>query len=278
MENSSWFEVREIAEKVWIIHDKWVNTYLIEGDEKSLLVDTGWGIGNLSGLVSSLKSLPLTVINTHGHPDHVCGNYQFDSVYIHADDVSMMEHNFTSEVKGHMLKRFMNMNLPEGFSGESWINAGMPDYTPLKSPMSFDLGGRTIDVIEIPGHTPGSICLYEHKEKLLFSGDSVSEGTLLLHLEGGLPLRIFLKGVDRLVGMNDRIAYIMPSHGRSPIDPAVLSDLQKGLGKILSGEIKGEPHEMFLGEGLLCKFDSCGVLYREDRLLIHWNPTSNCMV
>ena len=85
-----WFTTRRLGDRTWAIDDGGSDTiYLIVGDERALLLDTGWGVGDLPALVASLTSLPLLVVNTHGHPDHTYGNGQFAQVYIHPDDEPM---------------------------------------------------------------------------------------------------------------------------------------------------------------------------------------------
>jgi hypothetical protein len=66
--------------------------------------------------------------------------------------------------------------------------------------------------------------------------------------------------------MMDEIDYLVPCHGKSPIDPKILFDLKGGVENVITGKIKGIPHETSLGSGLLCRFNACGILYREDNL------------
>jgi len=264
--NSSWYKVKEISKKVWLIGDVGVNAYLIEGNEKALLVDTAWGIGNLSALVASLTSLPIIVVNTHGHPDHVSGNYHFEQAYLHNDDLPIMKKSFNPEARSRIIKRFSNNPLSPHFSEETWINAIPSKMIPLSENQQFELGGKTVIVIEIPGHTPGSICLLDVRDRLLFTADSVSEGNILLHFEYSLPLRTYLKGINHLISMNDKFDYIIPSHGNAPIDPAILLEFKGRVEKVITGELRGTPHETSLGNGLLCRFNSCGILYREENI------------
>ena len=264
---SSWLTVRELSKNVWRIENNgMVSEYLVAGDEKALLIDAGWGIGDLSGLVKRLTALPVTVINTHGHPDHTCGNYQFDPVHIHAADVPMLKKNFNPAVRYNYMKRFEGQALPDGFSQDGWIHARLSHFIPFKGPMSFDLGDRTVDVIETPGHTPGSICLFDWNDKILFSSDTISEGNTLLMLEQSLPLSTYLESINELVAMKDKIATVMPSHGRSPLDPDMLVDMQEGVEKILARKLKGKPATTPLGNGLVCRFGSCGIMYSENNL------------
>lgn len=263
----SWLKASEISKNVWRIDDNGtVSQYLVAGEDKALLIDTGWGIGDLAELVKSLTTLPVTVINTHGHPDHTCGNYRFDPVNIHEADVPMLKKNFNPSVRYNILKRFAGQVFPPGFSEDAWVHARLSHFTPFKGPISFDLGDRTVDVIETPGHTPGSICLFDWNDRLLFTADNISAGNTLLMLENSLPLSTFLKSVNKLVAMKEKVEKLLPSHGKAPIDPDVLIDMQDGVEKVLAGKLEGKPGKIPLGSGLICRFGSCGIMYRKDNL------------
>ncbi len=186
-------ETNKITDGVWHMVSPGFGVsymYLIRGSDRALLIDTGFGVGNLKGLVGELTELPVDVVNTHGHGDHMMGNYQFDSVYIHEDDLEDCKKNDLPENRARMAT-------PPDFSKISSAQADprvppLPkeyytQYTaadvvpvrpyrlvPIRSGFTFDLGGGyIIEVIEIPGHTPGSICLLDRKRRLLFSGDAV---------------------------------------------------------------------------------------------------------
>ena len=267
MANPPWLNVSLLSESVWRIEDAgMVSEYLILGGNRALLVDCGWGIGDLAKAVAGLTSLPLTIINTHGHPDHTCGNYRFQSAYIHEGDVPVLKRNYDPEVRANILRRFPKHTLPDGFSEHAWVSTPLPHYVPFKGPLSFDLGGRSLDVIETPGHTPGSLCLYDHKERTLFSGDNIISGETLLNLPDSLPLATYLKSVDKLAAMADKIEKIVPAHDQVPLMPDVLKEMQAGVRKILDGKIRGTPMTTRLGSGLACRFDGCGILYKEERL------------
>ncbi len=266
-QNSSWLKVSKLSKDVWRIEDGGiVSQYLIAGDNKALLIDCGWGIGDLREVVDGLTSLPLTVINTHGHPDHTCGNFRFEGIHIHEGDVPMLKKNFSPAVRYQVLKRFPKHTLPAGFSEDAWLHARLSRFTPFKGPLSFDLGGRTVDVIETPGHTPGSICLYDSKERLLFSADNILENNTLLMLEDSLPLKTYMRSIDKLATMMGQVDKIYPAHGKAPLKPRVLAEMQDGVRKIIKGELKGHPETTRLGSGLSCHFDTCGILYDEKKL------------
>jgi hydroxyacylglutathione hydrolase len=265
--HSPWLNVSQLSKTVWRIEDAgMVSEYLITGEQRALLIDCGWGIGDLAKTVAGLTSLPLAVVNTHGHPDHVCGNYLFDSVTIHENDVPLLKNNYNPEVRANILRRFPAHTLPREFSAHAWINAPLRRFAAFKGPLSIDLGGRAVEVIETPGHTPGSLCLYDPEERLLFAGDNLQAGNVLMMLPQSLPLATYLKSVDKLAAMADKIDRVIPAHGPVPLKPDVLKEMQTGVRKIIEGEIKGTPETTHLGNGLACRFDGCGILYREDNL------------
>jgi hypothetical protein len=89
---------------------------------------------------------------------------------------------------------------------------------------------------------------------------------VLMMLPQSLPLATYLKSVVKLTAMVDKIDKVYPSHGPAPLKPDVLKEMQAGVKKILAGEVKGKPETTHLGTGLACRFDGCGILYREDNL------------
>jgi hydroxyacylglutathione hydrolase len=265
---SQWLNVSRLSKTVWRIEDAgMVSEYLINGEDRSLLIDCGWGIGDLSKTVAGLTSLPLDIVNTHGHRDHTSGNYLFgEMVRINEADVPLLKKSYDPAARSETLRRFPKETWPPGFNAEAWIHAPLPRYETFTGPLSFDLGGRTVDVIETPGHTPGSLCLYDRKDKLLFAGDNIQAGNVLMMMPESLSLETYQKSVDKLAAMADRIDKVFPSHGPAPIKPGVLKEMQAGVSKILKGEIMGTPETTYLGSGLAIRFDGCGILYREDRL------------
>ena len=103
-----WLTAREVAGGVWAIDDRAQDTvYLVVGGERALLLDTGWGVGDLAGLVASLTDLPLTVVNSHGHPDHVCGNGQFQTVHIAEADAGYVREPLAAGTRGWILQRLL---------------------------------------------------------------------------------------------------------------------------------------------------------------------------
>lgn len=265
--SSSWYTVRELFPGVWGIEERGVNCYLVCGSERALLIDTGWGFGDLAAAVRSLTALPVSVVNTHGHPDHVNGDAQFSEVFINTADKALSA-VAQPAARRMMLERLASYGpLPEDFSAEAWINAPLPTFSPLPENAVFELGGRSLRVIPTPGHTPGSICLLDAGARLLFTGDTIVAGTILMFLEHSLPLRVYADSLRRLLALSGEIDYLLPGHGSEPLPATRIADLLQAAEAILRGEVVGEPEQTMLGSGLCARFPTCTICYNAERLV-----------
>jgi hydroxyacylglutathione hydrolase len=268
--STEWFEVKEVDDATWAIDDRGSNMlYLVAGQEYCLLVDTGWGVGDLPALVASFSPLPVVVVNTHGHPDHTFGNGWFDRVHVHvADEVSARKPPST-ESRKWIVENILPKPLPANFQFDAWAVAGPGALEMIQDGQVFDLGGRALEVILVPGHTPGSICLLDRQARVLFTGDSVLPGAHWLHLDESLPLRQYHENLRRLQTFSDEFDTILPGHAdlqALPVSRDILDDLVAGIGRILTGELVGLEEKTFAGDGLRCDFDLCSIVYRPDRL------------
>ncbi|HEY3377767.1 MAG TPA: MBL fold metallo-hydrolase [Armatimonadota bacterium] len=265
-EAPAWFNVIEVSSGVWRINNRGhVNIYLIAGTDRALLIDTGWGIGDLRGVVETLTALPLTVVNTHGHVDHVFGNWQFPDALLDPADIPMAQENYTVERHRMALQR-LGSPYPRGFSPDDWVATLAPPFQPLPTDYAFALGGRTVRSIPVPGHTPGAVCLLDDVSRTLFAGDSVLQGPVLLHLPGALPLADYAASLDRLSAFLPHFDTVYPGHGPVPQPASRVNDLRQGVRAILNGEVVGDSTQTPLGDGYLATFPSTSILYRPDHL------------
>ena len=158
--------------------DAWM--HLIVGPEKAMLIDTGFGIGDLKALTDRLSGeKPLIVVNTHFHGDHTLGNTYFDRVYCHIYDAEMIRKPLTKE----QLQRF----LPADGEKDLYYTAeDLPPVRPVEvigvaDGYTFDLGcGHEIELVHLPGHAPGGCGLIDKKERILFSGDAILSTPIII--------------------------------------------------------------------------------------------------
>jgi glyoxylase-like metal-dependent hydrolase (beta-lactamase superfamily II) len=267
---ADWFTTRSVEHGVWAIDDHREDIiYLICGQERCLLIDTGWGVGDLPALVASLSPLPVVVVNSHGHPDHTFGNGQFAEVYISEGDKLFVSDAPSAETRRWIVDNVLPKPLPVDLDPDTWATSAARSVVQIRDGYVFHLGGRTLQAISVPGHSAGSLCFLERQARLLFTGDTLLSGTLWLHLDESVPLGQFHRSLQRLQGFADAFDAILPAHGdldALPLSKDILTELAAGIELILSGERVGVEEKTFAGDGLRCDFDSCSVLYRPDRL------------
>lgn len=176
--------ISEIASDTYAINEFGLSAmYLVVGKEKALLIDTACGLTDLKSLVRSLTDLPVEVVLTHGHVDHVGGMGQFDEVWIHPADIEMAK-----SVTEEDLKDYAD-GLGEGGAYDVYdyspamVNTinHYPRFLPLADGQEFDLGGRKITAVFISGHTPGGVCFLDREKRIIFSGDCFNQNTLAVN-------------------------------------------------------------------------------------------------
>ena len=148
-----------------------VDMFLVEGEKSAILIDTGYGIGNLKEYVDTLTALPYEVILTHGHVDHAGGAAAFKKVYLAQKDWEL-ERKHTEE---KFRKEFAEMLSGTKVELADLCKQRSETYTPLEDGMIFDLGNLTLEVISCPGHTPGCVCVLIKELKILILGDACNK-------------------------------------------------------------------------------------------------------
>ncbi len=245
--DSDWFEVYRVAPGVMAIYEpyQWqeVISYLIEGETGALLFDTGNGIADIAAVVAKLTTLPVAVLNSHTHYDHVGGNHAYDEIY-------GMDTAFTRDRQsGHDNREIaievspaaLCRPLPTGVTAATHRGRPFRVSRFIEDGAVIDLGGRRLDVIHIPGHTPDSIALLDAQHGLLWTGDSFYEGPIWLYAPE-TDLSAYAGSVARLAGMVPGLKAVLPSHNTPWVEPGVLLQLRDGLRAILAGRVEPVEH------------------------------------
>lgn len=179
---------------------------LIEGDKAALLVDSGYGTEDVQAFISTLTDKPLTVLLTHNHHDHALGSRWFDKTVMFTEDMTEWP-VFTGEDKRRLvLGQAIGKGLPVA---ESDFLAGECRMPYAIHEGLLDLGGRTVQIIHCPGHTPGSCVVYVPWEKLLITGDDWNPCTWLF-FDAALPVGEYRENTRRLQALD--FARVLCSH------------------------------------------------------------------
>ena len=173
------YTCREIVQGIYIINEfDLALCYLLVGSKKALLIDCGNSYGDLLCFVRTLTDLPLQLVATHGHVDHIGGMRQFDELFLHPDDFRLVP--FMLRLRKPFLIAQKEVRQRYDLSPGK-----LPKYKkrtkliPVMEGEQFDLGERTVTVYHTPGHTPGHIILRAEEDKLLFVGDNVADYLLM---------------------------------------------------------------------------------------------------
>jgi len=239
---NDWFEVKEVTSSVWAIrepkHVKGVISYLVAGSDRAVLIDTGMGIANIRVVVEGLTQFPLLVMNTHAHYDHVGNNYRFEHIAIHRAESKLIEKGIEPGYLAELVEPgTFTDSPPEGFIAQNYqIHPSQPTKI-LKDGEKISLGNRTLEIIHTPGHSPGSICLWEREKGWLFSGDTVFDGGTHIQLPDS-DFCAYQESMDRLVGIVPSLSAIFPAHGESPLEPETILKIANAFRVIVQGGIE----------------------------------------
>ena len=160
-----WFDVREVATDIVVfeepLHSENVKSYLVLGTVRAALVDTGMGVANLGREVAAITALPVVVLQSHAHFDHVGDAWRFDDVRVHASEAAALERGRTAEsLAGWLDATELTGPLPDGFDPATYHLKGKAPTSLLSDGDEIDLGGRTLTVMHCPGHSPGSLAFW----------------------------------------------------------------------------------------------------------------------
>ena len=232
---SDWFTIEKIDEMTHIIseyrHWEETHSYLLNGEQYSLLIDTGLGVGNIYEQVQKLTTNPIIAIATHVHWDHIGGHKYFSEFYAHENEINWLNGGFP--LRQEQINAFItkDCDLPEDFDvGSYQLFQGTPIKT-LKDNDVIDIGGRVIQVLHTPGHSPGHMCFYEKERGYLFTGDLVYIGTLFSNFPSTDPAA-YLESVERIEALP--VTKIFPAHHDLDVPDSILLDVRNAFNTIKS--------------------------------------------
>lgn len=227
----TWFSVYRVHKDTYAIYEdgqyEEAISYLVVGRDAALLIDTGNGIGNLRRLCRELTDRPIRLmINTHCHIDHVGSNYMFDDIAAFDDDMGIARRTAALGYHHEKAKTYIGppvviRDYPDYFDPETYC---VPPYRIsrwLRDGEIIDIGGRQIEVIHSPGHSPDSICLLDRTERILFVGDIFYTGSIYTWLAGG-DIGLMAESYKKLIARMPEYDILMPAHNEPSIEKEIL--------------------------------------------------------
>jgi glyoxylase-like metal-dependent hydrolase (beta-lactamase superfamily II) len=175
----------------WVLFNEGINLNLIAGQERAMLLDSGFGTPGLRQRAEALCGLPVTLVHTHAHGDHTGGDGEWEEIWLHP-----------AEWEDYRARQ----------------TGADPVLRPLEEGMRLDLGGRTLDVLHIPGHSPGSVAFWDRANRLLFPGDTVMTQPVFLFGPTS-SVSDYIRSLERLADIAPHIDGVFPCHRQFPLKP-----------------------------------------------------------
>jgi glyoxylase-like metal-dependent hydrolase (beta-lactamase superfamily II) len=214
---TDWYEIDEVAPRVFRVRERYYredyrcNIYVIKGMVRDIVVDAGLGLASLTDFVRTVSRAPQLIL-THAHYDHIGSAHEFSEVAIHAAEETLIAHPTRENTYANLLLA------TKDFQKLPWDNYDAGTWEPIPAPATMvvhegaliDLGDRSFEVLHTPGHSQGSICLWDARNRLLISGDTVYSGELFDQLPCS-NVSAYLQSMERLRALP--VAIALPGHG-----------------------------------------------------------------
>ena len=268
---------KRLDSHTWCINEfGLVNTFLVEGNENSALIDTGCGYGNIREVAESLTSKPLIVLLTHKHPDHAGGIYHFKDcrVYLNDNDrnLTFLGYGLDNDFR----KMYAETRAPSRCPGMekellSLIPEPEPDcsfeYINVDDGSIIDLGGRVLSCIYTPGHTDGSVCYLDKNARILFSGDTVNKSIILMRQPDNNTRLIerFHRTLQKLWNENESFDFLAIGHDSTLIEKDIIHDYLVLTDGLLNGTVKGNYEERGFRKGDVARYGKAELWYQCDQ-------------
>lgn len=223
-------DIIQIDENTWRFEDGFVRFFLLAGEDKAVMIDSGVNCPNAADLAKELTDKPVFLLNTHGDGDHTSGTSCFSEIYLHPADFTGCEVN----------TRYPGVRLVELSDGEI-----------------LDLGNRPLKIIHIPGHTKGSVAILDVNKRALFAGDSVQKGHIYMFGAKREPDK-YRASLEKLIAVESEYDCIYASHDEYKLPGNYAEKVLEAWDKVTNGEVSFEMIDLFGNAVKSYTTDSCG--------------------
>ncbi|MEZ5343582.1 MAG: MBL fold metallo-hydrolase [Acidimicrobiales bacterium] len=244
-----WFERMRVDDDITLLWEPHViplmrcNIWHVRGSSRDLVIDTGLGVGDLRGEMQDLLDKPVTAVATHAHGDHIGSHHQFDDTIVHPAEADWLANTEVASLHietawgqstidglvaaGYAMDEpnFVTA-LPPGVTVEGFRQRGTTATRLVDEGDWIDIGSRQFEVLHLPGHSPGSIGLWEASTGTFFSGDVVYDGPLLDQIDGA-NIPDYVRTMERLLDLPVTVVHAGhdPSFGRDRLRDLVTAYL-----------------------------------------------------
>ena len=183
----NWYRVQKIGDNVTLIDEPYIkpfyrcNIWHIRGRDRDALIDSGMGVVSLREHVALVTEKPLLAVASHSHFDHVGCHHEFESRAAHRLEADILARptRVNTLAEDYATDEIFDRLPPEPFQSSLYAVKAAPATKFLEDGDIVDLGDRRLEVLHLPGHSPGGLALYEKATGILFSGDTLYDGPLV---------------------------------------------------------------------------------------------------
>lgn len=212
--------------------------YLVIGSQKACLLDTCNGLGNIRSYVESLTDKPIFVILTHGHLDHMGGAALFEEVYMHPADIPVLQNHADMTFRVNDTNGMLHPEVP--LTAQDFVPAKLTGILPLREGQQFDLGGITIEMLGVPGHTPGMMCPLLVEDRTIIFGDACGVAVLLFD-EFSSTVSQYKESLKKLKQQEYRYDTVYRNHGSFWSPKELLDNVMECCDCVLTGTDDRDP-------------------------------------
>lgn len=232
MLNDTWFTVQQIDTHTYAIseygHWEKVHSFLLLGNDKAVLIDTGLGIDNIKRITNQLTDLPIEVLTTHVHADHIGSHGEFEHIFVHEGDKDWLVNGIKGlsiEQIRKDLSRDITIPTPKTFDSETYKPYQGEPTGLLHHGDVIELGNRRLVIYHTPGHSPGHLSIFDETNGYLFTGDLLYDETPIYAFYPSTNPVDLVNSLDKISKIPN-VTIVFGSHNTLGLKPKILEEVK----------------------------------------------------
>lgn len=241
--DDAWFTVSKIDNETFVIseygHWEKVHSYLLIGRDKAALIDTGLGIDQIKRMTDQLTDLPIEVLTTHVHADHIGSHGQFEKIYVHEAEEDWLVNGIQKlsiEQIRKDISRDITRPVPDTFDPKTYKPYQGQGAGLLHDGDVVELGDRNLTVFHTPGHSPGHISLFDTCRGYLFTGDLLYDETPVYAFYPTTDPEELVNSLERIARLNG-VNKIFGGHNTIGLEPELLLEVQAAVKELREQDV-----------------------------------------
>src|SRR5690625_292211 len=235
MIKDAWFTVTKIDDNTYAIseygHWEKVHSFLLTGDKRAVLIDTGLGIDQMKRITDQLTNRPIDVVTTHVHADHIGSHGAFERIFVHQADKDWLVNGIKGLPIEHIrrdMSRDITLPVPDTFNPTTYRPFQGEPTGLLSDGDQLDLGNRHLRIYHTPGHSPGHICIHDETNGYLFTGDLLYDDTPIYAFYPSTNPVDLVNSLEKITKIPN-VSMVFGSHNTLGLEPVILEEVKEAV-------------------------------------------------